>query len=81
MATKKKEKFISEYLVDVINNGVVVEDMASHTIKCECCKEVLIGDRNTAIYQLLGKYLWREIRCTGDEPPVRFKVTITVEER
>lgn len=81
MATKKKEKFTSEFLVDVINNGVVVEDMASHSINCECYKDVLCGDRNIPIYQFLGKYLWREIKGVPAEDMSRLKLTITIEER
>lgn len=76
MATKKKEKFTSEYLVDVIDNGVVVEDMASHSIKCERYQDT--GDRNIPIRQFLGKYLWREIKGVNLS---RFKVIITIEER
>ena len=81
MATKKKDKSTSGYLVDVINNGVVVEDMANHNINCESYGDTFCGDRNTPIYQFLGKYLWREIKGASVEDIARFKVTITIEER
>lgn len=80
MATKKKEKLSTDYILDMLDNGIVLSTPLEGYAECE--KYGTDDDKYKDVCQFIGKEFWSEIlSATEAFSTSRVKVTITVEER
>lgn len=80
MATKKKEKLSIDYILDMIDNGIVLSTPLEGYSECEKYGDG--NDRYKDVCQFLGKEFWSEIHSAAEVfSTSRVKVTITIEER
>lgn len=80
MATKKKEKITSDYILDMLDNGIVLS--VPYEGYSECEKFGAGDDKDKDVCQFLGKTFWNEIYSSAAAfPTSRVKITITIEER
>ena len=81
MATKKnREKLSTDYMIDLLDNGIVLSTPPDGFAECEKYGED--SDKYNAVCKLLGENFWDDIRSSAEAfSTPRVKVTITVEER
>lgn len=82
METKKnKEKITSEYLINMLDNGIVLEDLLRETMECATFEKTGDAD-DPAMQNFVGKCFWQEILCCANSiPSNRLKIILTIEER
>lgn len=80
MATKKKEKISTDYILDMLDNGIVLSTPLEGYSECE--KYGDDNDKYKDVCQFLGREFWSEIlSITEALSTSRVKVTITIEGR